>query len=76
MGLDGKGPAGERYVPMQPQMEDAKWIGQEGKRWAAQALRRADAEIYLFRLLLEWGRVISDKRESVGFSIDYEHTIV
>lgn len=76
MGLDGKGPVTERYAPMKPRIEDAKWIAQEGKQWAAQALRREDAEIYLFRLLLEWGRVISDKRDSIGFSIDYENTIV
>lgn len=72
MGLDGKGPVNERYAPMQPQLEDAKSIAQEGKQWAAQALRREDAEIYMFRLLLEWGRVISEKRDGLGFSIHKE----
>lgn len=59
MGLDGKGPINDRYAPMPPQLESAKSIAQEGKQWAAQAVRREDAEIYMFRLLLEWGRVIS-----------------
>ncbi|KAJ4397429.1 hypothetical protein N0V93_001657 [Gnomoniopsis smithogilvyi] len=74
MGLDGKGPANERYAPMPPQLEDAKSIAQEGKQWAAQAIRREDAEIYMFRLLLEWGRVINDKRDGLGFSMDKEHS--
>lgn len=59
MGLDGKGPVNDRYAPMPPQLEGAKSIAQEGKQWAAQAIRREDAEIYMFRLLLEWGRVLS-----------------
>ena len=26
-----------------------------------------DAEVYMFRLLLEWGRVVSDDREQLGY---------
>ncbi|KAI0015408.1 hypothetical protein F4780DRAFT_87556 [Xylariomycetidae sp. FL0641] len=47
--------------------EDSKWIASQGRKWAEQAIRREDMEIYLFRLLLEWGRVIHDDRETMGF---------
>ncbi|CAN8101548.1 unnamed protein product [Discula destructiva] len=58
-----------RERSMAAQVEDAQWIAQEGKQWAARALRREDASVYLFRLLLEWGRVISEDRESPGFEM-------
>jgi hypothetical protein len=32
-------------------------------------MREADAEVYLFRLLLEWGRVVDDRREELGFRL-------
>lgn len=46
---------------------DAEWIAQQGQRWAHKALGKKDMEIYLFRLLLEWGRLIDDKRDEIGF---------
>ncbi|KAM7188735.1 glycosyltransferase [Naviculisporaceae sp. PSN 640] len=46
---------------------DANWIAEEGMKWANKALRREDMEVYLFRLLLEWARVVSDNREEMGF---------
>lgn len=46
---------------------DARWIASQGRTWAGTALRREDMEVYLFRLLLEWGRVVDDKREELGF---------
>lgn len=67
MGLQDKGLINGRNVPMQSRVEDAKWISEQGKQWAAQAIRREDAEIYMFRLLLEWGRVIDDKRDDIGY---------
>ncbi|KAL8398728.1 hypothetical protein RB596_006037 [Gaeumannomyces avenae] len=46
-------------------------IGEEmalrGRDWARRALRPADMEVYMFRLLLEWGRVVDDRRERMGF---------
>lgn len=42
-------------------------IAIEGKEWAEKALRKEDMEIYMFRLLLEWGRVTDDQRDKLGF---------
>ncbi|KZZ90784.1 capsular associated protein [Moelleriella libera RCEF 2490] len=53
------------YVQGRPQ--DAEWIAQQGQRWASRALGSIDIEVYLFRLLLEWGRLIDDRRDEIGF---------
>jgi hypothetical protein len=42
-------------------------IAEEGRAWAAQVLRKEDMEVYMFRLLLEWGRIVDDRREELGF---------
>ncbi|KAL1835954.1 hypothetical protein VTJ49DRAFT_5765 [Mycothermus thermophilus] len=54
-------------IAMQGREEDGRWIAEEGQKWAEKALRREDAQVYLFRLLLEWGRVVSEGREELGF---------
>lgn len=69
MGLAGKGPINGRNVEMQTRIDDARWISEQGKQWASYAIRREDAEIYMFRLLLEWGRVIDDKRDDLGYEV-------
>ncbi|OAQ73424.1 glycosyltransferase family 90 protein [Pochonia chlamydosporia 170] len=46
---------------------DAEWIAQQGQRWANKSLGKKDMEIYLFRLLLEWGRLIDDRRDEIGY---------
>jgi hypothetical protein len=46
---------------------EAAQIAHQGKKWAEQALRKEDMEIYFFRLLLEWGRLTDDRREELGF---------
>ncbi|KAF4876539.1 Beta-1,2-xylosyltransferase 1 [Colletotrichum siamense] len=46
----------------------AAQIAEEGRVWAAQALRKEDMRIYMFRLLLEWGRLVDDGREELGFA--------
>lgn len=68
-GMQGKGLINGRDVPMQSRADNAKWIAQEGKKWASKVIRREDAEVYLFRLLLEWGRVVNDKRDEMGFDL-------
>ncbi|KAG6368486.1 hypothetical protein INS49_002695 [Diaporthe citri] len=68
-GLQGKGLINGRDVPMQSRVDNAKWIAQEGKKWAAKVARKEDAEVYLFRLLLEWGRVVNDKRDEMAFEL-------
>ncbi|KAK1985229.1 hypothetical protein LZ30DRAFT_383195 [Colletotrichum cereale] len=47
----------------------AREIAEEGRAWAAKALRKEDMRVYMFRLLLEWGRVVDDEREELGFSV-------
>lgn len=47
--------------------EIAQRIAQRGREWAAKALRAEDMQIYMFRLLLEWGRVVDDERENLGY---------
>ncbi|CAK4032729.1 glycosyltransferase family 90 [Lecanosticta acicola] len=42
-------------------------IAEQGREWAGKVLRKEDMEIYFFRLLLEWGRLTDDKRDSLGF---------
>jgi hypothetical protein len=56
-----------RDANLKPQEEDAKWIAQQGSKWAESAIGMKDLEAYLFRLLLEWGRLIDDQRHAIGF---------
>ncbi|KAL5052023.1 hypothetical protein BDW71DRAFT_169976 [Aspergillus fruticulosus] len=46
-----------------------RWIAEEGRKWAEMALRKEDMEIYFFRLLLEWGRLTDDRRDTLGFKL-------
>lgn len=45
---------------------DSRGIAQQGKFWAKEALRERDQELYLSRLLMEWGRLIDDRRNEIG----------
>ncbi|UKZ81405.1 hypothetical protein TrVFT333_009177 [Trichoderma virens FT-333] len=47
----------------------AKKIAEQGRDWTQKALRKEDMQIYMFRLLLEWGRITDDDRDDLGFSI-------
>lgn len=42
-------------------------IAIEGHEWAQKAARPVDMQVYLFRLLLEWGRIVDDRREVLGY---------
>lgn len=44
-------------------------IAEEGREWAARVLRKEDMEVYMFRLLLEWARIVDDRREELGFAL-------
>ncbi|KAM0559506.1 hypothetical protein ACHAPJ_004536 [Fusarium lateritium] len=59
-----------RDTDMKGQTKDAAWIAQQGAKWAKQVLGEKDREVYLFRLLLEWGRLIDDKRDEIGTTKD------
>lgn len=68
-GLKGRGAVNGRDPEMDARIEDARWIADQGRRWAAKSLRREDMEVYLFRLLLEWGRLIDDDRDKIRFQL-------
>lgn len=69
-GTDARGKINGRETRMKGRQADADWIGQQGKRWAEKALGEKDKEVYLFRLFLEWGRLLDDKRDDIGFRVD------
>ncbi|OBT59670.1 hypothetical protein VE04_00085 [Pseudogymnoascus sp. 24MN13] len=48
--------------------EEGKALAMRSTEWAGRALRNADLEVWFFRLLLEYGRVVDDARESIGFA--------
>lgn len=50
--------------------EEAKLIAEAGRRWGEKVLRREDQEVYMFRLLLEYARVLADDRDELGFVAD------
>jgi hypothetical protein len=50
--------------------EAAQRIAVAGKEWADQVLREEDALIYTYRLLLEYARVLDDKRDRLGWVDD------
>lgn len=42
-------------------------LAQQGRERAGKVLRTADMEVYLYRLLLEYGRLIDDHRDTIGY---------
>lgn len=63
-----------REVRLKSRLEEAKWIAEQGMKWAGKALRKEDKEVYLFRVCLEWGRVVSDDREDRKYVKQEEKT--
>ena len=53
-----------------PHDKEAQKIARQGREWANKVLRREDIEVYMFRLLLEYGRIIDDNRDHIGYSGD------
>lgn len=47
----------------------AQLVAENGREWAAKALRGEDMQVYMFRLLLEWGRVVDDNRSNLGYTV-------
>lgn len=45
----------------------AQWMANQGREWAEKVLRNEDFEVWFFRLLLEYGRLVDDDRENIGF---------
>ncbi|KAI1743541.1 hypothetical protein F4680DRAFT_347659 [Xylaria scruposa] len=48
---------------------EAQRLANQQRDWADKVLRHEDMEVWFFRLLLEYGRVIDDKRASIGYTI-------
>ncbi|CAO2658471.1 Nn.00g061940.m01.CDS01 [Neocucurbitaria sp. VM-36] len=48
----------------------AKKIADEGHAWAAKVARKEDILIYVYRLLLEYARIVDDRRERLGWIHD------
>jgi len=49
---------------------EGKKIARQARDWANKVLRRDDIEIYMFRLLLEYARIIDDNRDRIGYAGD------
>ncbi|KAJ5166850.1 Lipopolysaccharide-modifying protein [Penicillium canariense] len=49
---------------------EAEVIAAQSREWAHLALRDEDLEIYLYLLLLEYGRIVDDNRDNIGYSGD------
>lgn len=62
---------GEGILPgVEAHEEQAEMIAEEGSDWAEKVLRLEDMKVYWVRLLLEYGRVIRDDREALGYDGD------
>jgi len=48
----------------------AKKIALDGKDWAEKVLRKEDMQVYMYRLLLEYARVMDENRERLGWVED------
>ena len=42
-------------------------VAEKGRDWAGKVLRNEDLEVWFFRLLLEYGRLVDDRRLEIGF---------
>jgi hypothetical protein len=49
---------------------DAEKIGVEGRLWAEKVLRKEDMLVYVYRLLLEYARLMGTDREEMGWADD------
>lgn len=67
-GTQGRGgqTGGARGMEMKPHLGEAEFIARQGQKWADKALGQREMEVYLFRLLLEWGRLIDNRRGEIG----------
>ncbi|KAK7753515.1 hypothetical protein SLS62_004590 [Diatrype stigma] len=53
---------------------EAERLANQQRDWANKVLRHEDMEVWFFRLLLEYGRVIDDDRHLIGFSLGSTNT--
>ncbi|TVY75683.1 Beta-1,2-xylosyltransferase [Lachnellula suecica] len=48
--------------------KEAERLALQGREWAGKVLRNEDLEVWFFRLLLEYGRLVDDDREIIGYT--------
>ena len=48
---------------------EGKKVAERGREWSNKVLRNEDLEVWFYRLLLEYARVVDDDRESIGFEL-------
>ena len=44
-------------------------IGEKGRRWVERVLRKRDLELVMLRILMEYGRIMSDDRDAMNFEL-------
>lgn len=71
------GMEGEEYVESVRYFDEegegkgyARKVAEDGREWAGKVLRNEDLEVWFFRLLLEYGRLVDDNRGYIGFGGD------
>ncbi|KAI0383118.1 glycosyltransferase family 90 protein [Hypomontagnella monticulosa] len=52
-----------------PGKKEAERLANQQRDWANKVLRHEDMEVWFFRLLLEYGRVIDDDRANIGYTV-------
>ena len=62
-----EGGKGKFWKGMMERRTEAETIAEEGREWAGKVLRKEDMRVYVFRLLLEWGRLTDNRRDELGF---------
>lgn len=55
------------FPAMKPNVKAGARIAEDSRLWADRVLRKEDMQVYMFRLLLEWGRLTDDLRDEIGF---------
>ncbi|KAI0166541.1 hypothetical protein GGR57DRAFT_447041 [Xylariaceae sp. FL1272] len=50
--------------------KEGERLAKQQSDWAHKVLRHEDMEVWFFRLLLEYGRVIDDNRATIGYAVD------
>ncbi|KAH6631714.1 hypothetical protein F5144DRAFT_511499 [Chaetomium tenue] len=69
LGGGGEGGAGKKRDRV------GEGIAEAGREWASKVLRKEDMSVYVLRLLLEYGRVIDEKREVLGWVGDLREEV-
>jgi hypothetical protein len=46
----------------------AREMGERAKGWVGEGMREVDVRVWVWRLMLEWARLLDDRREEIGFN--------